>query len=114
VITGVVETDAIRAGKLVIEPGGVLTQHFTPSSAAPESLTIEVTELVVKAGGAIDVSSRGYANNVTYPGHAVPLGDNGGSHLGEGTDVVRQAGHALNAEAFFQMFENVAAHLGNG
>ncbi|HWM74347.1 MAG TPA: hypothetical protein VNQ53_11435, partial [Nocardioides sp.] len=84
VIAGTVETAAVRAGRLVIEPGAVLTQHLTPSSTAPESLTIEVDELVVRAGGSIDVSVRGYAKEVTYPGHQVPVGNNGGSHLGEG------------------------------
>ncbi|HWM75638.1 MAG TPA: hypothetical protein VNQ53_17955, partial [Nocardioides sp.] len=84
VITGVVETDAIRAERLVIEPGGVLTQHLTSSASAPRSLTIEVGELVVKPGGVIDVSMRGYAKEVTYPGHQAAVGNNGGSHLGEG------------------------------
>ncbi|HSF39576.1 MAG TPA: hypothetical protein VLT87_07265, partial [Thermoanaerobaculia bacterium] len=84
VITGTVETDSIRAESLVVEPGAVLTQYFTPSSSSPQALTIEVGELVVKAGGAIDVSGRGYPATVTYPGHTAPGGESGGSHLGEG------------------------------
>ncbi|MGH3862295.1 MAG: hypothetical protein ACRDSQ_22380, partial [Actinokineospora sp.] len=84
VITGTVETDAIYADRLVIKPNAVLTQKLTPSSAAPESLRIEVRELVVEAGGTIDVSSRGYPAGQTYPGHAMPSTGHGGSHLGEG------------------------------
>jgi hypothetical protein len=59
VITGTVETDAIYADRLVVKPGATLTQRFTGSSSSPESLSIEVRELVVEAGGSIDVSARG-------------------------------------------------------
>jgi large repetitive protein len=83
VITGTVETDAIHADRLVVKAGATLTQRLTSSASTPESLLIEVRELVVEAGGVIDVSSRGYAAGVTYPSHRVGSGD-GGSHLGEG------------------------------
>jgi len=85
VITGTFETDAIYADRLVVKPGATLTQRLTGSASAPESLTIEVRELTVESGGAIDVSARGYAAGVTYPGHATsPSSGSGGSHLGEG------------------------------
>ncbi len=101
VITGLVETRAIRAGRLVIKPGAVLTQHFTPSSTAPESLLIEVGELVVETGGAIDVSARGYAANVTHAGHDLPAHcENGGSHLGEGGPNHSTAGETFGSVYF--------------
>src|SRR5262249_24080890 len=85
VITGTLETDAVHAGRLTIESGAVLTQHLTPSASAPAGLAIDVNELVVKTGGAIDVSARGYAPGMTYPGVAMaPDSGSGGSHLGEG------------------------------
>ena len=84
VITGVVETDAIYADRLVVESGGVLKQHPTTSSSPPQGLTIQVRELVVEAGGAIDVSGRGYPGTTTYPGVAPSGYYDGGSHLGEG------------------------------
>src|SRR6185436_11121262 len=84
VITGTVETDAIYASKLVVKPGATLTHHPTTSNASPQSLRIEVDELVVEAGGVIDVSGRGYPATVTYPCHALEGPFSGGSHLGEG------------------------------
>ena len=52
VIAGPVETSSISAERLVIEPGAVLTQHTDQrSSSSPQSLQIEVGELVVEAGG---------------------------------------------------------------
>jgi hypothetical protein len=90
VIAGSVEVSSLIAGRLVVKPDAVLTQHLTPSAAAPESLTIEAGELVVETGGAIDVSSRGYGPGVsnvagiTYPGHLASSVQSGGSHLGEG------------------------------
>jgi hypothetical protein len=84
VITGMVETSAVSAGRLVVKPGAVLTQHVTGSSSSPSRLVVEVEELVVESGGAIDVTGRGYGSRLTYSG-AVAAGDvNGGSHLGEG------------------------------
>ncbi len=91
VITGTVETDAIYADRLVVAPGATLTQHLTASSTAAESLTIAVRELVVEAGGAIDVSERGYGPGVTYPGAVVSGVQAGGSHLGEGGPIVGRA-----------------------
>src|SRR6185503_3021764 len=84
VVTGPVETDAIYADRLVVKSGGSVTQPLTTSAAMPSSLRIEVRELVVEAGGAIDVTSRGYAAGTTYPGHVNRTSASGGSHLGEG------------------------------
>jgi hypothetical protein len=84
VVTGVVETSSVHAKKLTIEAGAQLTQPLTLSAASPASLTIEVDELVVKPGGVIDVTGRGYPPSVTYPGHAAPGTFSAGSHMGEG------------------------------
>jgi hypothetical protein len=113
VITGTVETDSIYADRLVVKPGATLTQRLTPSSTAPESLTIQVRELVVEAGGAIDVSSRGYGPGVsgvagiTYPGHLASGEQNGASHLGEG-------GVAFSGRAWGETFGSVVAPRENG
>src|SRR4030095_15436963 len=66
------------------KPGATLTQHVTTSNAAPQSLRIEVGELVVEPGGVIDVSGRGYPGAVTHPSRALEGPYSGGSHLGEG------------------------------
>ena len=84
VVTGVVETASVHAQRLIIETGAQLTQPLTASASAPASLTIDVDELIVKAGGVIDVSGRGYPPSVTYPGHVAPGSFTAGSHLGEG------------------------------
>src|SRR6185369_5107341 len=102
VITGTVETDVIHADRLVIESGAVLTQHVTPSAAAPASLLIDVGELVVKAGGVIDVSGRGYPASVTYPGHAAPGSFTAGSHMGEGGVSSPPAGETFGSLYFPQ------------
>src|SRR6185503_13102947 len=98
VVTGPVETDAIYADRLVVKSGGSVTQPLTTSAAMPSSLRIEVRELVVEAGGAIDVTSRGYAAGTTYPGHVNRTSASGGSHLGEGGP------YAVVAETFGSVY----------
>ncbi|MFL6203112.1 MAG: carboxypeptidase regulatory-like domain-containing protein, partial [Thermoanaerobaculia bacterium] len=82
IIAGAVETTAIEAGRLVVKAGATLTQHPTPSNSSPQSLQINVGELVVESGGVIDVTGRGYPLRVTYPNHVVEGSYSGGSHLG--------------------------------
>ena len=93
-VTGTLETDAIYADRLVIKAGAVLAHYPTDSTGPAQRLTIAVRELVVEAGGAIDVSDRGYQGGMTYPGHVgTGTGWNGGSHLGEGG--VARTDHAI-------------------
>jgi hypothetical protein len=110
VITGTMETDAIYADRLVVKPGGKLTQRPT-SAGSPQSLRIEVRELVVEAGGSIDVDGRGYPLNVTYPEHVVPTSSSGGSHLGEG-GVSGVAGETFGS--VYRPQENGGGNLGVG
>ncbi|HWM74328.1 MAG TPA: carboxypeptidase regulatory-like domain-containing protein, partial [Nocardioides sp.] len=86
---------ALRSGTLTIDSpvtfGGLLVLngarivHTSTASTAPKSVQVTVGGPVyVACGGSIDVSVRGYAKEVTYPGHQAPVGNSGGSHLGEG------------------------------
>jgi hypothetical protein len=84
IASGTVRTDRIEAGSLRIAAGAVLTHHLTTDPSRPESLKLEVGELVVDAGGAIDASGLGFAPGSTYPGHGASGSNNGGSHLGQG------------------------------
>src|SRR4029453_15681652 len=84
-VVGTLETDAVSAGRLMVKTGATLTQRGTRPAPAPESLAIDVKELVVESGGAIEVTARGYAAGVTYPAHAASNnGGSGGRHLGGG------------------------------
>jgi hypothetical protein len=83
VVTGRLEISHVNAERLIVTSGAVITQHLTPSASESQSLVLEVGELVVEEGGAIDVSGRGYGN-WTYPGHQMPGSASGGSHLGVG------------------------------
>ncbi len=84
IASGTVRTDRIEAGRLRIAAGATLTHYPTTNSASPESLTLEVGELIVEAGGAIDASSQGFRVNQTYPGEGTPGSFSGGSHIGQG------------------------------
>jgi len=84
VTAGVVVTREVRAGSLRVAPGATLTHPPTTDPLEPQTLSINVGELVVEAGGAIDVSGAGYRPNVTYPDHGLPGGHSGGSHIGQG------------------------------
>jgi len=87
VVAGTVETDRITADRLVVKTNAILTQRYS-SQAVPESLSIEVGELVVETGGFVSVSTRGYPATETYPGHTATTSANsnasGGSHIGQG------------------------------
>ncbi|HSL84805.1 MAG TPA: Ig-like domain-containing protein, partial [Thermoanaerobaculia bacterium] len=84
IASGTVRTDRIEAGSLRIASGAVLTHHRTTDPSFPESLQLEVGELVVEAGGAIDATALGFAPGTGYPGHGTPGTASGGSHLGQG------------------------------
>ncbi|HSL81885.1 MAG TPA: hypothetical protein VLF66_03865, partial [Thermoanaerobaculia bacterium] len=84
VTAGVVRTREVRAASLRVAPGATLTHHATSDPAHPESLRIEVAELLVEADGAIDATGVGFAPGSTYPGHGKPGTASGGSHLGQG------------------------------
>src|SRR6185369_11079516 len=68
-----------NAPSLHVLSGGTLSGGLR---SAP--LVITSPAVTVDGGGAIDVSTRGYDPNVTYPGAAVATGSAGGSHIGYG------------------------------
>ena len=83
-IQGVVEVKRIDSTSLTVKAGATLT-HLVPAVGSAETLALNVTgALTVEAGGAIDVSGRGYTSNKSYPGATVPADATGGSHLGYG------------------------------
>ncbi len=98
ILTGDQTLDASRNGQGLVLAAGtftatspldlpslVLLKGASLVSPTGQSLVLGVTsELHVACGGAIDVSSRGYAGGVTYPGAVAPGTDSGGSHLGVG------------------------------
>jgi|GEM_PF-5747628 len=96
---GVVTTDRIEAGALRIASGATLTDRPTTDPATPQTLTLDVGELIVEAGGAIDVSTLGYPAGTSYPDHGLAGGDSGGSHVGQGG--IR---HAPAAETFGSVY----------
>jgi fibronectin-binding autotransporter adhesin len=82
-VTGNVSVLTINTTNLTVKNGALLT---TPNNGTtPNTLTLNVTgTMTVENGGVIDVSGRGYATSVSYPGAAVPGGNSGGSHIGVG------------------------------
>jgi Bacterial Ig-like domain len=82
-IAGTVTTSTVRADALDVIAGAVLT-HLPGAS-----LDISVSgDLRIAAGGAIDVTRRGYPVNVTYPGaRNVTLVQQAASHIGRGGSV---------------------------
>ncbi len=84
-VRGMVVAGTIRARSMVLRAGTVLKHATTTRAASPERLAIEVgDDLVIEEGAAIDVSGRGYAGSMTYPGAVAPGHESGGSHLGRG------------------------------
>src|SRR4029079_16305670 len=79
------DTPVTLRGLLVVN-GTTITHTATPSATSPKKVALTVNgPLYVGCGGALDVSARGYATGVTYPGHTSTSGGwNGGSHMGEG------------------------------
>jgi Bacterial Ig-like domain/F5/8 type C domain len=65
----------IRSGALVSAPGG---------AGNPASVTLNVSGALT-LDGTIDLTGRGYPNNVSYPGTTQPYAYIGGSHIGVGT-----------------------------
>ena len=84
-ITGDVTLRRVLAGHLTVTENSVLRQPATTSNASPEILDIVLTgDMTVGTGASIDVSTRGFARSVTYPGASAPGHESGGSHLGYG------------------------------
>jgi hypothetical protein len=95
-------TDTQYENGIVIVSGGVLTiagtHHFArlsvinggtvvhpvTSGQTVSPLDITATAVYVACNSTIDVSQRGYGQNVTYSGATGPVGSGGGSHLGYG------------------------------
>jgi hypothetical protein len=75
-IEGTVETDQVTAGTLVVR--GTLTH------APSQSLSIDADEVIVDAGGAIDVTGKGYGNGAIYPSEQSQGDWTGASHIGRG------------------------------
>jgi hypothetical protein len=84
IASGTVRTDRIEAERLRIAAGATVTHHATTDPAQPESLNLDVGELVIESGGAIDASALGFPSGTTYPGHTPSGTSAGGSHLGLG------------------------------
>ncbi len=85
VISGTVQTRKIVANDLILRENAVLNHPYTSSAENPERLEIELTgDLILEPGASINVSSRGYVANQTYPGAGGPGGNAGGSHIGRG------------------------------
>ncbi|MEA2163765.1 MAG: large repetitive protein [Thermoanaerobaculia bacterium] len=79
-ISGGVTVTGIAAPSLHLLAGATLSGG---SSALP--LTIDVIgAITVDAGGAVDVTGRGYPLNTSYPGATLPANGTGGSHMGIG------------------------------
>ena len=96
ILAGTVRTDRVEvAGTLRIASGATLTHYTTTSNTDPQSLTIDVGELIVEAGATIEASPLGYRNGTTYPGHVVPGPYSGGSHIGAGRGLQQPAGGDL-------------------
>jgi len=84
-ITGNVELREVIAHHLVLKSGAKLSHPSATSSGSPGQLLIRLTgDLTIESGASIDVSVRGYAVGVTYPGTSTPDGGSGGSHIGFG------------------------------
>jgi hypothetical protein len=82
-VTGNVSVLTINTTNLTVKNGALLT---TPNNGTtPNTLTLNVTgTMTVENGGVIDVSGRGYATSVSYPGATVAGSNSGGSHIGVG------------------------------
>ncbi|HXG59335.1 MAG TPA: carboxypeptidase regulatory-like domain-containing protein [Thermoanaerobaculia bacterium] len=91
-VSGNVSVPGISAESLTVRKDATLTMPWNPVTPTP--LTIDVVGLLaVEAGGAIDVSRRGYGGGRSYPG-VLPLpGDStGGSHMGRGAEWAAPVG----------------------
>ena len=78
-IAGGVLMASLSAPSLHVVSGGTLNGGLRNAPMVITSPTV-----TIDAGGAIDVTGRGYDPNVTYPGAAIATGSAGGSHLGYG------------------------------
>ena len=68
-----VYAQSITAPTLTVRSGATLSQAATGGSATvPANLTIDVDNLTIEDGGAIDATGRGYAGDATYPGATPP------------------------------------------
>jgi hypothetical protein len=97
-VVGPIAARSITAGSLTVASGGRLTHPPAASASAPESVVVVLTgSLTVQAGGSIDVTSRGYAVGVTYPGAVIEGSVSAGSHLGYGGVVNSPAGSVFGS-----------------
>jgi len=84
-VYGNVDARQLTAASLTVKSGAKLSHPATTSNTAAEALSITLTgTLTVEAGGAIDVSGRGFPLNTTYLGSTASGNVSGGSHLGVG------------------------------
>jgi len=96
---GTIHAQAITTPTMTVRAGGTLSQAATGgSTTVPANLVIDVTNLVIEDGGAIDVTGRGYGPETTYPGATQGSDDHaGGSHLGEGGIYTGTAGETYGS-----------------
>jgi len=74
----------VKAANLSLESGAVLTSLQTSGTTA-QTLSLDVTGSInVKPGASIDLTGRGYAGGVTYPGATAPGNYSSGAHIGVG------------------------------
>ncbi|HEX6639647.1 MAG TPA: hypothetical protein VF215_00970, partial [Thermoanaerobaculia bacterium] len=79
VVRGNISATSIKANKLTVQPGAVLTHP----NANEAGLTLDIAGPVI-VSGAIDTTGRGYTANRTYPGEIAASRGSGGSHIGRG------------------------------
>src|SRR5258706_10031601 len=75
---GHVTATSIAATNLTLESGAILT-HPNASGQTPQAVVVTATnQVTIKSGASIDISQRGYGQNITYSG---ATGPGAGSHL---------------------------------
>ena len=83
--SGVLTLDTPRSlGGLIVLRGASIT-HPPTAPGSEHSVDLVVNGPVyIECGASVDVTARGYAPGVTYPGEAAQGGADGGSHMGLG------------------------------
>jgi hypothetical protein len=77
--------DAKQVAGLYVLSGATVTHADYSGSFDTKSVNLDVAgDLWIERGGKVDVSAKGYAANVSYPGATTPGGGSGGSHVGSG------------------------------
>jgi hypothetical protein len=88
--SGSLRSREITAETITVKAGATLSHPKTENDGAGESLLIDLSgNLIVEAGGSIDVSGHGYVQDDTYPGE-IPTDStvqdkDSGSHIGQGS-----------------------------